>query len=637
MQNLKKMIIRYMRKIILLMVVVILLISVGVQMLNEQRRARDGAAVIFKQIEQILEENNKEIIEIEEEYRQTCFNNAEIVAYIIRYHPDVLDSVDELKKIAEYVEVDEIHIFNEQGEIIMGTNPEYFGLTMNSGEQISFFKPMLTDKSLKLCQDITPNTAESKLMQYSALWSENEEFIVQVGMEPVSVMRVTDKNKLSYIFSMLRVNLGVQFLAIDVESGEIVGSTNEDDLGKNLIDIGLSFEKIENKEEGFHAKVNGVASYCIFKEADGNYIGRVVANEVLYQRIPNTFLGLLLCLVLIAIILVFSVSAYMNRYVIDGIYNVNGKLRAITEGNLDETVEVNNSIEFSELSNHINDMIKSLLSTTEKMSYILNKVDMHIGVYEYNGHMKNVRFTEFIPELLSLNEDSIKHLSYDYNVFKKHMDELRANPLKGEEGVYCIKGEKDRYVKIEEITKNNDILGIVIDVTDEILKRRQIEEERDIDILTGVYNRRGMERKLLKMLKEPEKLLYSALVMIDADGLKDINDKYGHEKGDIYLRGVVDILKAFDKNKSMVSRFGGDEFVLFLHNYETEEELLKDIEILKNTQDKNYIYFDSDLSVSIKYSLGYCMVKEKCNYESLLKQADKEMYINKSWRKSRLN
>lgn len=44
-----------------------------------------------------------------------------------------------------------------------------------------FFAPMLTDKSLKLVQEVTPNTAEGKMMQYSALWSKDRHFIVQVG------------------------------------------------------------------------------------------------------------------------------------------------------------------------------------------------------------------------------------------------------------------------------------------------------------------------------------------------------------------------------------------------------------------------------------------------------------------------
>ena len=78
--------------------------------------------------------------------------------------------------------------------------PSIMGYSFDSGKQMNYFKPMLKDKSLKMVQDIEPNTAEHKLMQYSAMWNSTGEFIVQVGIEPVNVSKVTEKNELPYIF-----------------------------------------------------------------------------------------------------------------------------------------------------------------------------------------------------------------------------------------------------------------------------------------------------------------------------------------------------------------------------------------------------------------------------------------------------
>ena len=60
-------------------------------------------------------------------------------------------------------------------------------------------------------------------MQYTAVWSENQEFIVQIGMKAVNVMKAREKNELSYLFSILWVNLGSGYYAVDAKSGEIVG------------------------------------------------------------------------------------------------------------------------------------------------------------------------------------------------------------------------------------------------------------------------------------------------------------------------------------------------------------------------------------------------------------------------------
>lgn len=100
----------------------------------------------------------------------------------------------ELRKIAEFMEVDEIHIIDAADEIVSGTHPQYYGYSFDSGEQMNYFKPMLKDKSLKMVQDIEPNTAEHKLMQYSAMWNSTGEFIVEAGIEPVNVSKVTEKN-----------------------------------------------------------------------------------------------------------------------------------------------------------------------------------------------------------------------------------------------------------------------------------------------------------------------------------------------------------------------------------------------------------------------------------------------------------
>ena len=238
MKPLKKIISRYMNLVTLILISFLTIVIVYVQLDDTHQQAYNDAIMTFQQIEQVLEQNNAELAETKEEYSQTCLYNAQAIAYLIQAKPSVLDSVDELRRIAVFMEVDEIHIFDKTGRIFAGTHPEYFDYTFDSGEQMMFFKPMLTDKSLKLVQDITPNTAEEKLMQYSALWSADESFIVQVGMSPVNVMKVTQKNELSYIFSLFRVNTEASYYAIDRRSGEIVGSTDLDCVHKNIEAIG---------------------------------------------------------------------------------------------------------------------------------------------------------------------------------------------------------------------------------------------------------------------------------------------------------------------------------------------------------------------------------------------------------------
>ena len=630
MQTLKKMISRYMYRITCALVGVILVMLVYTQIMTEQKRACEDADRIFLQIESMLAENQQELAEIQEEYRQTCLHNAETVARIIEGDPDVVNSVEELKKIAVFVEVDEIHIFDTKGEIVTGTHPQYFGLTFDSGEQMRFFKPMLQDKSLKLVQDITPNTAEEKPMQYSAVWSEHEGFIVQVGMEPVNVMKVTEKNELSYIFSMFRVNADADFYAIDVESGEIVGSTEIGYAGVNASDVGFELDDIQKDPDGFYSVINGRHSFCVFEKVGTNYIGRVIASSTLYQRVPTTAIWIFISLVIVAFFLAKAVVRYMNRYVVMKISDVNDKLKSIAKGNLEERVDIQSSAEFVELSNYINLMVKSLLDNNKKMSYVLSKTNMHIGTYEYGGSMERVRYTEYIPYILSVDNDKMKQLALKPDEFVAFLDGIKENPVPDEQGIYQY---EEQYIRLEESQNGEEVFGVAVDVTAEMVKRREIERERDVDALTGLYNRRGLDIKLAELFAEPESLGHSAIVMIDADNLKGINDTYGHEKGDIYLKKIGEIIADAGTQSSIASRQGGDEFVLFLYGYDSEEELADTIEALKYMQSNSAASIDEDITVPVRFSLGYCLVKGETNYQELFKEADEKMYQNKLERK----
>ena len=630
METLEKIISRYMRQVTCFLVIIILAIIVYIQITNEHRHAYESAVRTFYQIEQVLNQNQEELEEIQKSYSETCLHNAEAIAYMIEKEPSMLGSIAKLKNIAELMEVDEIHIFDKTGRIYAGTHPQYYDFTFDSGDQMRFFKPMLNDKSLKLVQEITPNTAEAKMMQYSALWSKNEEFIVQIGMEPVNVMKASAKNELSFLFSLFRVNLEAGYYAIDSQSGEIVGSTDLTLVGKNLSQLGFTLDSLPDYESGRHGVVNGVKSYCIFKKIGNNYIGRVIASCKLYQRISWTTFMLAAGLIVIALILSHAVTKYMNRYVVDGIHSINDKLHQITQGNLDEMIDIHSSMEFSELSSYINTMKNSLLDNNKKMSYVLSKTNMYIGVYEYNQHMKRVRFTEYVPQILSLDHTEIQRLSSDYKVFKEFIDKLREKPIPNDTGVYQL---NDQYVKLEEINDNNGIFGVIINVTDTIRARKKIEAERDIDLLTGLYNRRGLETRLTSLFSSPTELGHSTLVMIDADNLKVINDTYGHEAGDVYLKEISKLLTSLPISHSVAARLGGDEFVLFWYQYDTEQELIDAVHTLKTIQNDSLTPLNDKVSVPLRFSFGYCLARENMDYHDMMKEADKRMYQQKRRRK----
>ncbi len=634
MKKLKNIVFSNSRKLATYVMMIILCIILLFQILSVQKQAQNNAKAIFYQVGQIIHENQTELISIEQEYRETCLLNAETISYIIQHNPDILGDVEEFRLLAKKLQIDEIHIFDKSGRIFTGTHPEYYDYTFDSGEQMNFFKPMLQDKTLRLCQEIMPNTAEAKLVQYSALWSDDGKYIIQVGMYPDAVLAATEKNELSYIFSLLQGNPGVSLYAIDANDGIVIGSTVEANNGKHYQEIGFSDIDTEHLPRPLHLSINGTYSYCLFEDVHDFVIAYAISASGLYSSIFSYTLMLILCLIIIAFVLIFAVQKFTDEYIISSIDVINEKLRSVSKGNLDEHVDVKTSLEFSELSSHINRMMTSLLSSTDKMSYVLNYTNILMGVYEYGHSMKRVRFTDHIPQIFGLETGAVKELATDCERMQQFIEQIKQNPVSGMENTYCITGKEERYIKLEEVTNGNDVLGIVIDVTDEVVSLKEAQKERDMDALTGLYNRRGMDRVFDRLFyKDRAELGCGALIVIDLDDMKIVNDTYGHSAGDAYLQGYAKMLQNFKAPKSVAARSGGDEFVLFVYGYKSNEEIDEAFSSLRQIQDSDTIALEGGIKVTMHFSFGYQLIGTDKDYIMMLASADEFMYNSKRLRK----
>lgn len=366
MLTIKSIFVKNMQKIALIMAVILLFFSTTIQIFSTQRMSRQNALQIFGQVEQILDENSEELERVQRQYETMCLNDARTVAYILKYNPAARESVEELKKIAANIEVDEIHIFDANGILVAGTNPEYFGYSFDSGKQIAFFKPLLADRSLELIQEIEPNTAEGKLVQYSALWNEDETFIVQIGMHPDTVLRATKKNELSSIFALLGTGVEYNLYAINPETEKVVGASIVSDIDKDLSELGFQRKTLES-DNAFYAVINHTFSYCLSQEIGENRIVWTMPVSHLFSSIFINEILQFIGLILIAEILVWAVTNNVNKTVIDQIRRVNKSLRAIQDGDLKTKVHIDDNKEFLELSTHINNMVDSLLQSSERL------------------------------------------------------------------------------------------------------------------------------------------------------------------------------------------------------------------------------------------------------------------------------
>lgn len=627
----KKYIIRRLGLILFLTILFSLCLNYYVQFQAVLKSELTRTQQIFWQMRQILNENEEESALVESDFDQICLVRAKAAAYIVQYHPEMLTDLSEMKKVARYLLVDEIHVFDKEGSIYAGTAPQYYGMNFHSGKQMQFFLPMLEDKTLELCQDITPNTAESKLMQYAAVWCEDGEKIVQVGLKPERVLKAKQKTDLSYIFSMVTVDQSTEIFAIDPDTRNILASTDGHWQGKNALEAGFDEELLSTKNQVLFRNIHDENSICVIDRTDSLILASARRSSIIYSALLRSTILLALYIGIISSIALFFIVRYLNHNIVHGIYDINDRLAEIEKGNLIVKLPPQSTPEMTELAHHVNDMVTSLINQQTKISLILESVKLPIGTFEYNTRTKQLKITVRTLEILGFPGKHIRS-DIDPDLFRQRMDVILSHPVDSARNIYLIPGVQERFVHIEYFQNDTSILGIIMDVTKDLQEKHNIEHERDVDPLTSLLNRRAFYRRIVELFQTPEEIGIAGFIMIDSDNLKYVNDTYGHTDGDRYLQAISDILNRFPAKK-IVARLSGDEFILFVYGCKNRKEVEKLLDHLFQMREKATINLKGN-AFSVEFSAGCAFYPEDgTDYDTLQKLADQRMYEDKKARK----
>lgn len=166
----------------------------------------------------------------------------------------------------------------------------------------------------------------------------------------------------------------------------------------------------------------------------------------------------------------------------------------------------------------------------------------------------------------------------------------------------------------------------------EAVKSKLAEYKRlaDTDPLTEVWNRRAFDRALSRSFTGGRSALAAALVIIDIDDFKRVNDHFGHPVGDRIIRGVADILKANAPAGVVVARTGGEEFALIVEG-SSEAAVMALADGVRDAVQR-FAFADPQSGENcgpITVSMGVCMAAEATGPDDLYSKADRAMYSSK--------
>ncbi len=157
---------------------------------------------------------------------------------------------------------------------------------------------------------------------------------------------------------------------------------------------------------------------------------------------------------------------------------------------------------------------------------------------------------------------------------------------------------------------------------------RLLKERADTDSLTGLYNRRYLQKALDEEKAKYEKYgIHYSVVVIDINGLKYVNDRFGHEAGDHMIFSVAKNLKGSTRETDVVARTGGDEFIVLLTNTD-DKGALEYSEKLKHMFDEIYFDINNAEKLLVTVSAGFASTSTTLP-DDLVRLADRLMYENK--------
>jgi len=367
----------------------------------------------------------------------------------------------------------------------------------------------------------------------------------------------------------------------------------------------------------------------------------------MHQIINFTVLNsLLTCLA--SLLLFFFLGPYMSKPFVELIKDV--KELELNKKDVKKLREYGND-EFAFLRVSINNLLEKIdieqnkvLDNEEKLYATLLSVGD--GVIAINEN-KKIQFMNPVANQLS-GWEANEALGQDIDKILTIIDEYSRQPIKSsidqvftseeivelsEPALLVSKDGREtpiEYTAAPIKDKFGKVDGCVLvfkDFSEKREEQKHIEYLSYHDQLTGTYNRRFLEEEL-KRIDIPSNLPLS-FIYADVNGLKTINDAFGHHSGDILIQEVADIITHECRDKDIISRTGGDEFIIILTNTDSTE-VEKLIDNIKEKIDQVKI-----MGIDISISLGWdTKITEEQSAWEVLKNAENFMYKKKIYHSS---
>jgi diguanylate cyclase (GGDEF)-like protein/PAS domain S-box-containing protein len=419
----------------------------------------------------------------------------------------------------------------------------------------------------------------------------------------------------------------------------------------------MQLEQVKNSEGGFFSykfkklnqnqefdKIAFVKSYDKYNWIIGSGVyldemeSELKRKEAIFKETIEKQFILILAIFTLILFVIYLISKHLSKYINSNLENLTSSFETACRENKKITTEDLTYKEFISLANNLNSTLEEKNRTERKLNSYIEIVNKNVLISSTNkeGIITDISeaFCEISgyskKELIGKTHAILKHDDTSMDFFTNMWDII----LSGKEWRGEIKNKTKQgntywvYSIIKPRFKNGSINGFT-SISTNITDKKHVEYLSITDELTGLYNRRFFNLKIEEEINRAkrEKNYFSFLIM-DIDYFKQYNDTYGHQKGDLALEKVAEILKKkTSRGSDFAFRLGGEEFGIITTL--DKEKMIEFANIIKNEIENLQIeHSQSKVSKFLTTSIGLISKKEAeiTNSDNLYKEADDCLY-----------
>lgn len=379
------------------------------------------------------------------------------------------------------------------------------------------------------------------------------------------------------------------------------------------------------------------------------WIGYYPVSAAAYDAMIVLIIGLVVFAVFIVLDVIIAFTIY--RRAITPIGMVISAMEEINAGDRQKRLPHFKTFEFDVIAEAFNSLLdefyvsedvhKTIASLSESMlfEWDINTKKLYVSqnfkdTFELNYDNINIFDESFLPSIMS--EVDSRHFIKDMNTLNEGVREYVENEFQ-----VRTKNNTEIWVNIKTSAFTNrsgvvtKIMGVVTDINNKKKSSLQLSQKASYDFLSQLYNRSTFLKELQKLLDMKRINEKYAVMFIDVDDFKFINDRYGHNVGDEVIKYVSDTVKVCVGKGGIAGRFGGDEFVLCITDKEKVENVDDFSMSIIDALYSGYKCESAGVTLNINASIGIALVPEHgTGAEELVGAADEAMYFVKKNGKS---